>query len=47
MNNECTAMEKFEAVGNYIPNSSLTAEGMKILWLECIAYSLAVIAEKL
>lgn len=47
MNNECTAMEKFEAIANYIPNSNLTADGMKILWLESIAYSLAVIAEKL
>lgn len=47
MNNEMTAMEKFEAVADYIPNSKLTVEGMKILWLESIAYSLAVIAEKL
>ena len=44
---EMTAMEKFEAVADYIPNSNLTAEGMKILWFESIAYSLAVIAEKL
>lgn len=47
MDLEMTAMEKFEAVSDYIPNSNLTVDGMKILWLESIAYSLAVIAEKL